>query len=76
LDGGTKVSFYTHVEKLSNILKNLPSSKAFELLADRYAHTHLSELILALYMWKLPTLVRSFFNFSKPYLGRDDYDVS
>lgn len=70
LEGGSKVSFYTHVKKLRNVLKNLPPAREFEVLANRYAHSHLSELILALFMWKLPLLVTSFFEFSKPYLGR------
>ena len=76
LDGGSKVSFYTHVEKLGQVLKNLPTAKEFEALADRYAHTHLAELILALYLWKLPGLVQSFFKFSKPFLGKEDYEMT
>ena len=75
-NGGTKVSFYTQVEKLGKVLKSLPPAKDFEMLVDRYAHTHLSAIILALYMWKLPMLVHSFLKFSKPFLDGEDYEAS
>lgn len=62
-----RVCFYTHESKLQKIIGDEEFAIEFGKLLDKHAHGNLVEIILGLYLWWCPELLKSFLQYSAPF---------
>jgi hypothetical protein len=68
----TRVSFYTHKNKINNKL-DAETTDELSKLVDRYARMDFYEFLIGAYMWLYPDLLESFLKFSPLYLEEENY---